>query len=117
MNVIYAKPEMTSLPLGRVGENERTQIVFDVAETLEEFPDAEIVLLVTKPRSYDTYEAEITTPDEEGTVSWTVTADDLTTQGTGCCQLMATKGTAVAKSMDWQTKIEKGLIPPAEVST
>ena len=109
MKSINVTQEMTVLPLGRVGENGRTQFVFDVSDTLEEYPGAEIVLLNQKPKSYDVYECELSAP-EEGKVTWTITSDELTAEGTGCCQLVATKDTVIARTKTWDTTGEKGLI-------
>lgn len=114
MRIINVVPEMSSLQLGRVGENERTQFVFDVSELLEEYPGAEIELLNQLPYSNEVYKCEISTPDTDGKVTWTITSTETAVKGKGCCQLMATKNTAIAKSMAWDTKIEKGLIPPAD---
>ena len=112
MNVINVTPEMRTLPLGRRYENERTQFVFDVSDWLEEFPEGDIVLLNMLPWAAETYEAEIEGPDEEGKITWTITSTETATEGTGCCQLMITENTAIARSMAWDTKIGKGL-PPA----
>ena len=115
MRVIEVTKEMTVLPLGRMGENERVQFVFDVSETIEEFPEADILLINQLPHSKDTYACEIEGPDEEGKIIWTITSTETATEGTGCCQLAAVEGTAIAKSKAWDTKIEKGLaIPPEE---
>lgn len=113
MNVIPVTEEMRILPMGRRYENERTQFVFDVSEWLEEFPEGDIVLLNMLPWAAETYAATIEGPDEEGKISWTITSTETATEGKGCCQLMLTENTAIARSRAWDTKIERGLpVPP-----
>ena len=115
MNVINVTPEMRTLPLGRRYENERTQFVFDVSEWLEEFPEGTIVLLTMLPWAAETYEPTIEGPDEEGKITWTITSTETAGEGRGCCQLMLTEDTTIARSMAWDTKIEKGLpVPPTQ---
>ena len=55
MNVIKVTPEMRTLALGRLGENEVTQFVFDVSDWLEEFPGATIGLANSLPHTNVSY--------------------------------------------------------------
>ena len=114
MNTIIVTPEMRKLHLGRVGENERTQFVFDVSDLVEEYPDADIVMLNQRPGEYTAYECELSAPDEDGKVEWTITSEELTKDGDGICQIQATDGTTKARTKTWDTEIDKGLYVPEE---
>ena len=119
MKVIKATTDLSSLPLGRQGENGRTMILFDVKDLQEEYPEAEIIVVNQKPKTYSAYACELEATDEEGVLSWTITSEDLTIEGTGCCQLQATDGTTIARERTWETSIERGLpyTAPAEEET
>ena len=105
---------MDVLPLGRLGENERTQIVFDVSEWLEEYPGASFSLTNKLPHSSEGYPCTLTS-EGDGKYSWTITSAELTTEGDGECQLQAVKGDVVVKGKIYKTKIGKALDGTAEV--
>lgn len=108
MRIINVSNEMTSLPLGRLGENERTQFVFDVSEWLEEYPDAAFSLYFQKPYESESYPV-VTEETEDGKVTWTVGASELAEPGDGKCELVAVDGETVVKGHIWKTKILEAL--------
>lgn len=59
MRVIYAAEDMTVIPIGRVGENNRTQIIFDAKKLIDEYPDAEIRLYNRLPYASEAYQCEL----------------------------------------------------------
>ena len=110
MNVIKVTPEMRTLALGRLGENEVTQFVFDVSDWLEEFPGATIGLANSLPHTNVSYPCALEN-EGEGNYSWTITSAELTVQGDGECELILTKDGAVKMGKIYKTKIDKALDP------
>lgn len=117
MKVIQVTKEMDTLPLGRLGENERTKFVFDVNDWLEEYPGASIGLMARRPHVNSSYPV-ILSDEGEGKYGWTVTSGDLSAAGEGKCQLKAIENSVVVKSRRYNTHIEDALDgqddPPAE---
>lgn len=104
MKVIHVATGMTFIPLGRKGENLRTQIVFPVQDWLDEYPGASIGLINRRPGESDEYPVVISAV-EDGTVKWTVGASELAIDGNGNCELIAIDDGVVAKSKKWDTVI------------
>lgn len=108
MRIINTASGMTSLLLGRLGENERTQFVFDVADWLEEYPDATITMYFQRPHSSESYPVVISQP-VNGKVTWTVADSELQETGYGKCELVAIKGETVVKGHIWKTNVLESL--------
>lgn len=108
MRIINTASGMTTLLLGRLGENERTQFVFDVADWLEEYPAATIAMYNQLPHSEESYPVVISQP-ENGKVTWTVADSELQTEGYGRCELVAVEGETVVKGHIWKTRILESL--------
>lgn len=108
MKIVPVKPEMTSIPLGRQGENLRTQIVFPVQEWLEEYPEAVIGLINRRPDENTEYPVQIS-GIEDGTVKWTVGAAELANHGNGECTLIAIEDEVVVKSKNYHTVVFRSL--------
>ena len=74
MVTIYAAKTKNIL-LGRVGENDHTQVVFDVSEWLTEYPNSVIGLYNSPSRQNDAY--PVANIQQTGsTVTWTVKSSD-----------------------------------------
>lgn len=108
MKIVPVKPEMTSIPLGRQGENLRTQIVFPVQEWLEEYPEAVIGLINRRPDENTEYPVLIS-GIEDGTVKWTVGAAELANHGNGECTLIAIEDEVVVKSKNYHTVVFRSM--------
>ena len=113
MRIINVTDGMTSILLGRMGENEATQVVFDVSDWLEEYPGAAIALINQVPHSSEEYPVVISAP-EDGKVKWTVGGAELLVEGYGNCSLEAVVGNTVAKKHIWRTRILPGMGQPGE---
>lgn len=100
---------LKAIILGRLGENERTEVAFDVSDWLEEFPGATIGLYNKRHGESKSYPVVIGQPDENGIVLWTVGAREVEMPGNGECELVATYGSKVAKSAIWVTKVYDAL--------
>ena len=113
MRIINVTPEMTVLPLGRLGENESTKFIFDVSDWLEQYPDATIGLANKLPHASASYPCTLE-DEEDGKVSWTITSAELSVEGKGKCQLQAVEGTTVEKKKIYTTDIGEALDPDAD---
>lgn len=94
------------LLLGRLGENLAREIVFvdEVAAWLSEYPNAAIGLLNQRPgdtQGYPVARAVVS----GGALHWTVTNTDLSAEGNGKCELVATDNGVVVKSAIYDTII------------
>lgn len=94
------------LLLGRLGENLAREIVFvdEVAAWLSEYPNAAIGLLNQRPgdtQGYPVARAVVS----GGALHWTVTNTDLSAEGNGRCELVATDNGVVVKSTIYDTII------------
>lgn len=99
------------IPLGRLGENERTRILFkEAAEWVKEYPNLEITLInqapTETPNIWTTYAvpADRLEMTDEG-LYWTVTNTELAHEGDGECELVIYQGLVVAKSKIYSTKV------------
>ena len=103
MKTVTATPSLV-LPLGRMGENEYTQIKFDVSGWLAELPSATIGLYNQRPHDADAYPVDGITV-QDGIVTWTITSAELAQVGKGRCELVAMENSVVAKSAIYNTII------------
>lgn len=110
MKIINVTPDMTVLPLGRLGENETMQFVFDVSDWLEEYPGGTIGLAHRLPHTRNDYACTITS-EGDGKYSWTITSAELTTEGCGKCELILIKDSKVKKGKVYKTLIGEALDP------
>ena len=95
--------KLTPIPIGRAGENEYTEIAFDISEWLAELGTIDSVTLFMKG-SQDSvaYLAELTI--DGSTAVHTITYVDLRFVGFGTCQLVAESGSTIVKSPVYQTR-------------
>ncbi len=91
------------LPLGRQGENEALQIVFNVSELIAEYGEGTAVLVAQ--RSQDVAPYAIVTSQSEKTVTWTISSTDTLYQGVGKANLMWNVNNTVAKTIDFDTYV------------
>lgn len=101
--------------IGRIGENEARAVRFPLADMQEEFPGASFALLNRRPGDADAYPvpAGHCTIDG-GSLLWTVHSGDLTKHGIGRCELIATLGVQIVKSVIYMTETGVALDGSAE---
>lgn len=99
---------MQAIRLGRLGENERQRVLFDVAALLEELPGATFTVINQGPGDAAAYPCPGVTL-ENGTLYWPITSAELQTVGRGHCELIVTVGDTVAKSVIYTTQILEAL--------
>lgn len=104
---------LSALPIGRLGENEATTVVFDISGWWRElYGDGAFSLVNLRPGDSDAYPCVI--EQDAATVKWTVQSADLAKQGYGKCELIYTVGETIAKSEIYTTFIGEALTGDAE---
>lgn len=88
------------IPIGRLGENEATQVIFNIADFLE-FGDGTFSLLHQRAGDPAPYPCAIERHDN--TVTWEISSGDCSAQGYGRCELIYTVGSVIVKSEIWTT--------------
>ena len=107
MTEIYASQSRV-IDLGRLGENQHRQIVFDVSDYTEQYPDAAFTLINQRPDDASAYPvASVMRVNDK--LFWTVTSTDLTRAGNGRCELLVLQGDVVAKSVIYLTRVGDAL--------
>lgn len=93
--------------LGRRGEHEAAQIVFDVSSLAETCGAGRAVLLAKRAGDEAAY--PVNAEQEENTVIWTVTSADTAQAGKGECELFWYVGEALAKSLVYSTFTDRDI--------
>ena len=94
---IYAR-EGSPFDIGRLGENEHRQVLFDITDYLTMYPAATFTLLFQPHGASTAYPVASVTHDTQY-VYWTVESSELTADGLGRCELLVMTGNVVAKSV------------------
>lgn len=100
MQSIYAHPG-GSLAIGRRGENEARQVVFDLSAWRAAYGDGAAALCHQRAGDSTPYPCVI--EQDESTARWTIRAADVEKPGWGEAQLMYYVGNTLAKSAIWRT--------------
>lgn len=90
------------IPIGRVGENEVTQVVFDVSSYIEAYGSGTVELVHRRKRDSVGYVCENVTL-ADGAVTWVVTSDDTGYLGQGKLQVRWYVDDALKKSAVFNT--------------
>lgn len=110
----YVVPLCTNkLPLGRMGENKATEIVFNISEWRAAYGDGTVVLLHKRHKDIAPYPA--TTTVDGDTVTWLVTNVDTAQMGCGSAEMQYVIGDIVVKSVVWITSVLPSLGDPVDV--
>lgn len=114
MKTITASPGIV-LPLGREGENNARQILFDITDWQAEFgADGTVTLLAQLPDATDPYPVAVSVSGS--TVTWLVSSADTSQPGAfGHAELQYRIGDVVVKSSVWQTFISNALGTPSPI--
>ena len=92
----YNGEKLSSIDLGRQGENLARTIEIDVSAYLEKWPEADISLLVKRKNDPNPYIAD--THIENGILYWPITAAETELAGDGKIELRVICGNVIAKS-------------------
>jgi len=105
INICAEQP--ARIMIGRRGENEATQVVFDCASFAEMYGDGTAVLLAKRPQDTSAYPVTVT--QDGSTATWTVSDADTAYRGTGVCELFWYVADVLAKSVVYKTIIDKDI--------
>lgn len=94
-----------TVPLGRVGEGNVTEIGFNVASWLAEFPGGTITLLMRRPGADPDDDYTLPLTMDGNTAVYTLNQTDLEFRGSGRIELHCKLGDQDKKSRVWSTKI------------
>lgn len=103
------------IPLGRLGENEATVVVFDIAEWLKTFGDGGTFSLLNIRNESDTTAYPCFVERDGNKVSWEIKSADVAIVGYGKCELIYTVNNTIAKSEVFTTVVGKALTGGGEV--
>lgn len=105
--VVGQTPQSYGIVIGRRGENEATQLVFDVSSLISTYGSGTAVLMAKRPTDISAYPVTVT--QDGATVTWTVTDADTAYKGRGECELFWYVGDVLAKSVVYRTTIGKDI--------
>ena len=113
---MYNADKLTSIDLGRQGENLARTVEIDVSGMLAQWPDAVITLLVKRKHDAEPYIADTTVKD--GVLFWPITTVETADAGDGKLEIRATCGEVIAKSATGTFRVTASLTgsgtePPA----
>ena len=113
---MYNADKLTSIDLGRQGENLARTVEIDVSGMLAQWPDAVITLLVKRKHDAEPYIADTTVKD--GVLFWPITTVETADAGDGKLEIRATCGEVIAKSATGSFRVTASLTgsgtePPA----
>lgn len=95
------------IPLGREGENDYTEIAFDISEWQTEYVIGSLILMIQRPHETEAYPTSVYI-DGQFAVH-TLTDTDLAFAGAGRCQLQMLSGAVIAKTRVFRTNCEISL--------
>lgn len=106
---------LSSLPIGRRGENLARKVVFDVRDLESIYGVGDVEVIYQRPGDVQPYPVAV---QRDGTlVTWDVTATDTEMSDvSGKCELRYYVGETLAKSKIWRTWVEPALPTPSETA-
>ena len=107
VSAVFGQEEKALGTLGRVGENETRQIVFDCADILSEYPRAEIICVMQRPCDRTAYLADTVLADNTLTV--TLTDADVSASGDLRIELRALVDGKIRKSAVYTGQVVSAL--------
>lgn len=113
---MYNADKLTTIDLGRQGENLSRTVEINVSGMLAQWPDAVITLLVKRKHDTEPYIADTTVKD--GVLFWPITTVETADAGNGKLEIRATCGEVIAKSATGSFRVTPALTgsgtePPA----
>lgn len=93
--------------IGKKGENDTRQVVFDISEWLELLGEGTVALIHKRNGDTEPYPCVVKVVGTEAL--WNIADVDVDKPGAGECELMYVIGGRIAKSVTWATLTSKGL--------
>ena len=107
INVDLSTGEALNLPIGRQGENNVTQVIFDFSALKTEFGSGTLSLSVKRPKEYIPYAQTMTVSGTNAT--WLVNETDTGNFGCGEIQLTYTVSGKVAKTVIYKYTVLRSI--------
>ena len=101
-----------TINLGRQGENDITEIVFDYSGLVEEYGEGTLSCIVQRKKTDDPYPTILTAENHMAT--WMVSSVDTAYAGTGKIQLSYMVDEQIKKSIIYKIKVEPSILPTSE---
>lgn len=101
------------LDIGRQGETQARQVVFDLSWMVERFGDGTAVLM--HQRSQDGLPYQVEAVQDGTTLTWTVTDTDTAYTGYGKAEIRWTVGEALAKTVTYKTRVMESITGDTEI--
>lgn len=101
-----------TINLGRQGENDITEIIFDYSGLVEEYGEGTLSCIVQRKKTDDPYPTILTADNHMAT--WSVSSTDTAYAGTGKIQLSYMVAEQIKKSIIYKTKVEPSILPTSE---
>ena len=115
--IVVNANSLSSLSIGRHGENLARQVVFDVSDWEAEYGHGVVELIAQRPGDEKPYPVAV---KRDGTqVIWNITSVDtaiVTHEHPGKCELRYYVGETLAKSKTWRTWVEPAMDTPSETT-
>lgn len=96
------------IPFGRAGENDYTEIAFDISEWQAEYVIGSLILMIQRPHETEAYPTSVYIEGQFAV--HTLTDTDLAFAGAGRCQLQMLSGAVIAKTRVFRTNCEISLM-------
>lgn len=101
-----------TINLGRQGENDITEVVFDYSGLADEYGEGTLSCIVQRKKTDDPYPAILTSENHMAT--WSVSSSDTAYAGTGKIQVSYAVNEQIKKSVIYKIKVEPSIIPISE---
>lgn len=110
--LVNSGQQENTLVVGRRGENEATEVVFEFTEWISEFGNGVITLLVKRPEETNPYPVVLSVANDKAT--WTVSSTDTAYEGIGLAEFVYTVGTKIVKSIVFKMNVLPDIGVPSE---
>ena len=101
-----------TINIGRQGENDITEIMFDYSGLVEEYGEGTLSCIVQRKKTDDPYPTILTA--ENHIATWNVSSVDTAYAGTGKIQLSYVVDEQIKKSIIYKIKVEPSILPTSE---
>lgn len=110
ISVDVSSSKIPVLQVGYQGENEVTEVLFNISSWIEEYGEGTAQIRVKRPQNSEDESYLISLPISGGVAIWTVTSLDTANKGNGKVQLNYLVGTAIKDSVIYPYKVGKSII-------
>lgn len=111
--ITVSESSSSLIDIGRQGETEARQVVFDLSWMAENFGDGTAVLM--HQRSQDGLPYAVSAAQDGNTLTWTVTDIDTAYTGYGKAEIRWTVGDALAKTVIYKTRVSESITGDTEI--